>query len=100
VELADMWDAGEITRAEWLRLRAKAEARIEEARRSMARQTKSRATDAFDGQPGALATAWPGMSLDERRAVVTAVVDRVLVHPTPKRGPVFQADRVEVVWKI
>jgi len=100
LELADMWAKREMTRAGFLSARQTIETRIEEARRSMARQTKSRATDGFAGRPGALATAWPGMALDERRAVVSAVIDRVLIHPTPKKGRTFQPDRVEVIWKV
>ena len=98
-ELADMWDAGDITRAEWMRLRSKVEARLDDARAKMARRSRSRATDAFAGKAGALATAWPGMTLDERRAVLTAVVDRVTVDAATRRGPVFDGDRVNVAWK-
>jgi len=100
LELADMYANREINRAGFLSGRQTIEGRIEAALRSMARQTKSRATDGFAGRPGALVTAWPGMGLDEQRAVVSAVIDRVLIKPTPKKGRIFQPDRVEVVWKV
>jgi len=100
LENADMWADGDIERPEYLRSRKRIEARLTTARAKMARQTRSRATDAFTGQPGALAAAWPRMSLDERRAVVSAVVDRVTVKSATRRGPVFDEDRVNVIWKI
>ena len=99
-ELADMWDAGEIGRAEWMRLRAKVEARLDANRRLLARRSHTAALTPYTGQGGALRGAWPSLTLDQRRAVIQAVVDRVNVHPATVRGPKFDPSRVEVVWRV
>jgi hypothetical protein len=38
------------------------------------------------------------MSLDQRRAVLGAVIERVVVNPTKVRGR-FDPERVDVVWR-
>lgn len=49
---------------------------------------------------GLLAAAWPDLPVDRQRRLVELVVERVVVHPTARRGDNrFQPERVEVIWK-
>lgn len=49
-------------------------------------------------QLGALRAAWPAMNRYQRRAVLGAVIERVVVNPTKVRGH-FDPERVDVVWR-
>lgn len=58
----------------------------------------SRRVDFPELQQG-LRTAWQHLSVERRRALISAALsDRILVHPPQKRGQ-FDADRLEVHWK-
>ena len=98
-ELASMWGAGEISRSEWLRARKTLEARRDAARGALARRSRTTAIDAYRGSEGALRAAWPEKNLDQRRAVLAAVLDRVEISPG-RRGVPFDRDRVHPVWRI
>ncbi|MDP9388176.1 MAG: recombinase family protein [Actinomycetota bacterium] len=98
-ELAEMWAAGEIGRAEWLTARKPLEARQEAARRALSRQRGTTALDGFLGRPGALRQAWDGLGLERRRAIIATVVDRVNIGPAKRGFNRFDPARVEVVWR-
>jgi site-specific DNA recombinase len=97
-ELADMWSSGEITRPEWLRARRPVEDRRERAERRLNASTRANAAATWASKAGALRAAWPAMSLDQRRAVLGAVIERVIVNPTKVRGR-FDPERVDVEWR-
>lgn len=104
-ELAETWAAGDITRPEWMKARKTIEQRLEAAKRRRARQVRSAVLDDYR-KPGALRRAWekpesdPGaLSEDRRRAILAAIIDRVIVNPTTRRGPRFDADRVDIQWR-
>jgi hypothetical protein len=97
-ELADMWSGGEITRAEWLRARKPVEDRLERAEQRLSASARGNAAAAWASRPGALRAAWPAMNLDQRRAVLASVIERVVVNPTKVRGR-FDPLRVDVVWR-
>lgn len=96
VELAELWAAGTLARAEWLAARRQLEPRADDARRRLGLHHVEPLAK-FDGH--GLAERWPAMALGERRAVVEALVERVLIHPTTQRGPGFDVERVGVVWR-
>lgn len=98
-ELAEMWAAGEITRAEWLAARRSLEARLEAARRRQARRMRTTALDPYVGREGSLRAAWPSLTLDQRRAVVSSVLEQVTVGPAARRGPKFDLSRIDLVWR-
>jgi DNA invertase Pin-like site-specific DNA recombinase len=100
VDLATDLGERRITRREWLAARAPLEAARDAARVALARRTGSTALAPYSGRPGALSTAFETMTLDQRRAVVGAVVDRVEVAPATRRGPGFDAGRVSVTWAV
>jgi predicted nucleic acid-binding protein len=98
-ELADMFAAGEIGRAEWMRARRTLERRQKVAQAVLARHRTTTVLDGYAGKPGVLRRGWPRLSLDQRRAIVAAVVERVEIAPATRRGPGFDERRVSFVWR-
>ena len=98
-ELAETWASGDITRAEWLTARRSIEARLEEVRRQIRAANPSTAADPFVGG-GALRAAWPDLSIEKRRAVLAAVIDRIVINPPTMRGRnKFDDERIDVIWR-
>jgi hypothetical protein len=88
-DLDDMLAAGTISRARYERMNMKLLARQTQAHASLQVDTGSRALVPFNRR-GALRQAWDKpdteFTLDQRRAVLHALVDHVLVTRTTKRG--------------
>ncbi len=78
-----------LTKLEFAGLRREARARLDDAERQMERITRTTPT-ALLPQPGALTAAWPAMTLDERRAVLAAVIDHVVVAKATPPFSVFK----------
>ncbi|MDP9265697.1 MAG: recombinase family protein [Chloroflexota bacterium] len=98
-ELARDWAARKISRAEWIAAREVIEARLEVARARLGRARTS-ALDRYRGRPGALAKAWPDLDIDQRRAVIGALVERVEVGSAVRGHNYFDPGRVAVVWRV
>jgi hypothetical protein len=98
-DLATDWADGRLSRAEWLKARDRLEARAEAARRRLATDTKAAALAPYSS-PGALRRAWPTLSFDKRRAVVGAVVYRVVCNAARKGLTTFQPERFDIVWRV
>lgn len=97
-ELAEDVGQGRIRRAEWLAARGPLEARREAAEARLGAEARSAVLAPYAGRRGALAEAWEQLTLDQRRAIVAAVIDRVTVGRSVRRGPVFDVERVTVEW--
>lgn len=97
-ELAALWAAGEMTRPEWLAARRVLETRLEQARESLSRSAGAGAIAPYIGRPGVLGAAWDELDLDRKRAVVAAVVEKVVVGPAVKGRNFFDPERVEIVY--
>jgi len=97
VELAEMFAAGEIGRAEWLTARDTLDARLSAARSKVVEQVVVTAADAYSGKGTVLRTAWPTMPLDAKRAVIGSLIERI--HIAPSRRHAFDPDRVAVDWR-
>lgn len=97
-ELAELWAAGELTKAEWMTARKAIERRVAAARRAVVRSGKS-AVLADYGKPGALRAVWSDLSPERQRAVLAAVIDYVEVRPATRRGPRFDDARINVEWR-
>ncbi len=71
-----------------------------EVRRQLSQLSASAAVEPYVGQPGLLHQAWAGLTVDQRRAVLLAVLENVTVQPAILRGrPSFDPDRVDVRWR-
>lgn len=98
-ELAEMWAAGDVSRAEWMTAKRLLDARLDAARRRLARTSGSEAVSPYVGAGDLLRASWPSLSPDQRRAILAAVIERVSIRPATRRGRIFDSNRVEVTWR-
>jgi DNA invertase Pin-like site-specific DNA recombinase len=96
-DLATMFGAGTIGRREWLAARKTIEERQTVAQRALARQQGTEALEPLRGQP--IAEAWAGLDTERRRAVVAALIDRVVIASANGRSA-FAPDRVDIEWRV
>lgn len=83
-----------ITRAEFFAARRALEERITAARGRLATRRGARVVDAT------VAERWPELSFDDRRAVLEAVLEAVVIHPASVRGRrAFEPERVSFAWR-
>jgi hypothetical protein len=98
-ELVDAFADGTLSRADLARARARVEARMDTTRRRLAGQAATRTLAALPVGERALREAWATRGLSWRRAVLAAVVERVVLHPCLQGRNVFDPSRIEVVWR-
>jgi len=100
-ELSRLWAKEKISRAEWLEARKVLEQRVDAAQRRIAARTDHAALNIYAGRGGVLRAAWPSLSLDRKRAVLSALVDRIVVNPAVHpHGGRFDAERIEPIWRV
>ena len=87
-----------ISRAEFFAARRVLENKIEEAKSRLGTQTHNRVLASLPSGRSALETAWESADLSWRRALVSAVIDHVVVGPAVRGRNYFDADRLEIRW--
>jgi site-specific DNA recombinase len=98
--LAADFGAGAISRSEWKSARLPILARLEAARARLAQSTQTTALDSFVGPVEDMLARWTGVNVSQRRAVISAVLEKLLVHSAPVMGRNrFDTDRLEPVWR-
>jgi len=86
---------------EWLIARKEIEARLSTQRARLQRTDHRRTLREVAGQGDALRRRWPQLNLDQRRAILATVLDRVVVSRTRLRGRIqFDPGRLEPVWTV
>jgi site-specific DNA recombinase len=98
-ELVDAFADGTLSRADFARARARVEARMDATRRRLAGQAATRTLATLPVGERALREAWESRGLSWRRAVLAAVVERVVLHPCLPGRNVFDPSRIEVIWR-
>jgi hypothetical protein len=98
-ELAKDYATDVITRKEWLRARELLEARLEAARKRLSTNSRTAALEGLSGDSVAFGEVWEGLSLPRRRAVISAVLDRIIVHPAVRGRNTFDPQRLEPIWR-
>jgi site-specific DNA recombinase len=98
-QLATDWADGNLDRRSWLTARARLDARLEELRRQLVAGDDRSSIEAWAGDHGALEAAWSSLRIDQQRAVVAAVVDRVTVGPAVRGRNRFDPNRVTIDWR-
>jgi site-specific DNA recombinase len=98
-QLADLWSHRQITLSEWLTARKPIEARIEAAKRTLARQSRTTALTPYVGASSTLRAVWPELSLSRQRAVVAAILDRATIGRAVRGRTTFDESRVEPRWR-
>jgi DNA invertase Pin-like site-specific DNA recombinase len=96
-DLASDYGAGRITRREWLSAREQLEQRLAHARRSLDETNGTAALAPFRGND--VRDVWDQLDVERRRAVLNALVGRIIVKPATTTGK-FTADRVDVEWRV
>ncbi len=70
-----------------------------ERRQGRAQQNvRARQRPAVLGRPSAVRTAWPDLTLDQRRAVLAEFVERVTINPGKRGYPRFDSSRIQTTW--
>ena len=98
-ELGEMWAAGEIDRVGWQAARRKLEGERAALASTMQRSARRKMATTLPRDPVALRAAWDAMVVDERRALLAEVIDRVELGPAVKGRNTFDPSRVRVVWR-
>ena len=97
-DLADMWVAGEISRVEWLALKRKLGRRAKAAEDEAARLARLDALRAMAGTGWALGARWPTLPVDDRRRILQAALDHVVVLAAAPPRQVFRPERLQPHW--
>jgi hypothetical protein len=87
-----------MTRREWFAQRDDLNRRIAEHRRHL--DTHTGPLKGLPGSQKALREAWDAGTVEWRRAVLGAVVDAVIVKPSPGPARTFDPARIKIDWKV
>jgi hypothetical protein len=96
-ELAEVWSAGGITRAEWLAARRPMQERVEAIEQELAGRAHGDPLAVLAGVRD-LRQAWDDLDDEQRRAIIAAVLERVDVRKAGRRSEPFSPDRVTITW--
>jgi hypothetical protein len=89
--LAADYGNGLITRSQWVAARAGLDHRLNEA---IARWSRSSAA-----VPANLETAWPTLTVSQRRSIVLTLVEKVKVAPAVPGRNTFDPERLSITWR-
>jgi site-specific DNA recombinase len=95
--LAEDRAAGLLDRREWAAARAVVQQRITDAQAVLDRGAGGVLAD-LPTDPDALRAEWEARSIEGRRAIIEALIGRVVVHPAPRPGRVDPRERTEIDW--
>lgn len=98
-DLIGMFAAGEIGRSEWTTARAEVQRRLHEARQAVASESLALAGEAYVGRGSELREKWVTLTLEQRRAVIGAVIARISIAPTERSDNRYNVDRVDIEWR-
>jgi DNA invertase Pin-like site-specific DNA recombinase len=98
-ELAEDYAVDVITRKEWLRARDVLERRLDASRKRLSTTSQSAAIEGLFGDSVMFGEVWEGLSLHRRRAAISALLDRIIVHPAVRGRNKFDKERLEPIWR-
>lgn len=99
-DLSKDYVRGLLTRSEFGAARNVARVEILKAEGVIARQSRSTAFSGIPiGSESLIRVAWNGWTIPQRRAILAAVVDTLIVMPRRESGARFRPDRVELRFK-
>jgi len=99
-ELAAMYGRREIALSEWHAARAPIERRVTEARRHLARLSRTSVLAGHVGNASVLRESWPELPLTRQHAIIAAVLDHLVVGPGRPGITRFDPSRFEPVWRV
>jgi DNA invertase Pin-like site-specific DNA recombinase len=99
-ELSEMFVADEIMKVNYLNVTKGLRAKREEAQRRLGVVEGNATLARFAGGVEVLKAAWPQMSVDDRRLVISSVLDHVPIKPAVRGRNFFDAERIGTpVWR-
>jgi hypothetical protein len=98
-ELAGAYTDRAITMAEWLAARRSIEERITAARQRVKERTKAKPVIEAVSDVTRLANEWSGLPVQRRLAIISAVIDRIVVNPARPGAGAFEPERLDVTWR-
>ncbi|HEY8645902.1 MAG TPA: zinc ribbon domain-containing protein [Gaiellaceae bacterium] len=98
-ELATAYGQREISMDEWKAARKPIEQRLSSARKQLAKMSRSNVLDAYIGNGNGLRAEWDSLDLSQQHAIVSAVVDSVIVGPGRPGYNRFDESRLTPVWR-
>jgi DNA invertase Pin-like site-specific DNA recombinase len=96
-QLAALRGQGKISLREWMAAKGPLDERLDEARRRVPEALVPAGVTAVLGRKGRLRAAWEGLSYDEQRRALGAVLEKVVVQPIGPSGNKFDTDRIQPV---
>jgi hypothetical protein len=98
-DLAEAHGKGLITMREWMTARKPAEAQLTQAKRKLDRLQQSDSVAAWAGHGEQLAAQWATLPLTRQSAIVTAILDHVVINPGKPTNR-LDLGRVQPVWRV
>lgn len=99
-ELAEEFAADRIGREEWIVARDAVDRRLELARGQVGAQRRNAALRPYLKNPRALVTQWPKLDIEQQRAIIGAVIEKVNVGSAVRGRNFFEPSRVSVEWRV
>ncbi|NQV06171.1 recombinase family protein [bacterium] len=96
-EAADMFASGEIDRREWSTIRERTDKRINDATRSLNRQ--SGPLIGLPTNETELRQTWDTQTIEWQRALITAVTDTITIKPAQGAYNTFNPERIHITWR-
>jgi site-specific DNA recombinase len=95
----DFYVEGLIDRKRWLTVKGQLESRRHAILAKLTAHTRTTALDGYT-TAGALRGAWPDLTIDQRRAILATLIDRITINPATRSGRRFDTERVDVTWLV
>jgi hypothetical protein len=99
-QLAADYGEGAIDRGEWKAAREPIEQRRSAARKQLAKASRTTVLDGYVGNAAALREEWESLPLTRQHAIVSTVVDHVVVGPGRPGYNRFDRARLRAVWRL
>jgi site-specific DNA recombinase len=99
-ELAGFWADGKIESGEYFVARKRITDRLAASRARFNRLDRSKSLRTLIDQSAELRQRWSGLNLHQKRAVITTILDHVVVGPATRGGHRFQTERLHPVWRV
>jgi len=98
-ELARAYAEEEITMRDWLHAKAPIQDRIEACKRSLSRIQGVAPISDYIGNASSLRAEWSSLDLSRQQAIISAVLDSVLVGPAVRGRNFFDPSRLTPTWR-
>jgi site-specific DNA recombinase len=98
-ELATAYGEKQFTLSEWLAARKPIEQRLSTARKQLAKATRTSVLESYIGNGDALRRDWNSLDLSQQHAIVSEVVDHIVVGPGRPGYNRFDESRLTAFWR-